>query len=77
MLRSVQSMTFLLLSVIAVLLLARSTIINTSATTIVQLQPNTVSSRDKVSDTDMARNASTISLSNYTDFRDARTRSGD
>jgi hypothetical protein len=57
-----------LLSVIAVLLLVSSAVILTSATTIVQPQPNTVSSGDKVLvSANMARNASTVALSYYAD----------
>ncbi len=66
--RSAQGMTLLLLSVIAVLLLVSSAVIQTSATTIVQPQPNTVSSGDKVLiSANMARNASTVTLSYYAD----------
>ncbi len=67
--RSAQRMTLLLLSIIAALLLVSSTIINTSATTIVQLQPNTANSGDKVLvSANMARNASTVTLSYYADL---------
>jgi hypothetical protein len=66
--RSAQGMTVLLLSAIAVLLLVSSAIVNTSATTIVQLQPNTVNSGDRVLvSANMARNASTVTLSYYAD----------
>jgi len=66
--RSSQGMTLLLLSVIAVLFLVSYTVIPTSATTIVQLQPNTVSSGDRVYVTaNLARNASTVTLSYYAD----------
>jgi len=66
--RSAQGMTVLFLSVIAVLLLVSSAVINTSGTTIVQPQPNTVNSGDKVLvSANMARNASTVALSYYVD----------
>ncbi|MGA7075777.1 MAG: hypothetical protein WBZ42_04425, partial [Halobacteriota archaeon] len=66
--RSANKIVLLLLSVIAVLLLVSSALILTSATTIVQPQPNTVSSGDKVLvSADMARNASTVTLSYYVD----------
>jgi len=66
--RSTHGMTLLLLSVIAVLLLVSSAIINTSATKIVQPQPNTVNSGDKVLiSADMARNGSSVALSYYAD----------
>ncbi|MGA7075094.1 MAG: hypothetical protein WBZ42_00880, partial [Halobacteriota archaeon] len=62
--RSANKIALLLLSVIAVLLLVSSVLILTSATTIVQPQPNTVSSGDKVLvSANMARNASTVALS--------------
>lgn len=65
---STHGTTLLLLSVIAVLLLVSSAVINTSATTIVIPQPNTVNSGDKVLVTaNMARNASTVTLSYYAD----------
>jgi len=68
MLRSVHGMTLLLLSVIAVLLLVSAAVIPTSATTIIQLQPTTVSSGDKVSvSANVARNGSTVTLSYYYD----------
>jgi PGF-CTERM protein len=61
-------MILLLLSAIAVLLIVSTTISPTSATTIVQLQPNTVSSGDRVYLTaNLARNASTVTLSYYAD----------
>ena len=57
-----------LLSVIATILLASSVIIQTSATTIVQLQPSTVTSGDRVLvSANMARNASTVTLLYYAD----------
>jgi PGF-CTERM protein len=66
--RSAQGMTLLLLAVIAVLLLASAAVIPTSATTIIQLQPNTVNSGDKVLvSANMARNGSTVALSYYAD----------
>ncbi len=66
--RSARGMTLLLLSVIAVLLLVSAAVIPTSATTIIQLQPTTVSSGDKVFvSANMARNKSTVSLSYYVD----------
>lgn len=65
--RSVQGMAALL-SVIAVLLLVSSALILTSATTIVQPQPNTLNSGDKVLvSANMARNASSVALSYYAD----------
>jgi hypothetical protein len=66
--RSAQRMTVLLLSVIAVLLLASSAIINTSASRILLPQPNTVNSGDNMLvSADMAKNASTVTLSYYVD----------
>jgi hypothetical protein len=66
--RAVQGLTLLFLSVIAVLLLISAAVIQTSATTIVQPQPNTVNSGDKVLiSANMARNASTVTLSYYAD----------
>ncbi|MGZ7180420.1 MAG: PGF-CTERM sorting domain-containing protein [Halobacteriota archaeon] len=66
--RSAHWMTLLLLSVIAVLLLVSAAVIPTSATTIIQLQPNTVNSGDRVLvSADMAKNASTVGLSYYAD----------
>jgi len=66
--RSVHKMTLLLLSSIAILILVSAVIIPTSATTIIQLQPTTVHSGDRVLvSADMARNGSTITLSYYYD----------
>jgi hypothetical protein len=66
--RSTHGMALLLLSVLAVLFLVSYAVIPTSATTIVQLQPNTVSSGDRVYVTaNLARNASTVTLSYYAD----------
>jgi len=66
--RSAQGMTLLLLAVIAVLLLVSAAVIPTSATTIIQVQPNAVSSGDKILvSANMARNASTVTLSYYYD----------
>jgi len=66
--RSAQGMTLLLLAVIAVLLLVSAAIIPTSATTILVLQPSTVSSGDSVYvSANLARNGSTVGLSYYFD----------
>jgi hypothetical protein len=66
--RSANKMTLLLLSVIAVLLMLSAAVIPTSATTIIQLQPTTGSSGDKVIvSANVARNASTVTLSYYND----------
>ncbi len=66
--RSAKGISFLFLSIIAVLLLVSSAVIQTSATTIVQPQPNTVNSGDKVLiSANMARNGSTVVLSYYAD----------
>jgi hypothetical protein len=61
-------MTILLLSVIAVLMLVSSAIVNTSATNILQLQPTTISSGDKILiSANLAKNGSTATLSYYSD----------
>ena len=66
--RSIHGMTLLLISIIAVLCLVSSVVINTSATKTVIPQPNTVSSGDRMLVTaDMAKNASTVTLSYYAD----------
>src|SRR5665811_1425305 len=66
--RSTQGMILLLLSVMSVLFLVSYAVIPTSATAIVQLQPNSVSSGDRVYVTaNLARNASTVTLSYYAD----------
>ncbi len=68
MLRSANKMTLLLLSSIAVLLVVSAAIIPTSATTIIQLQPTTVNSGDRVLvSANVARNGSTVTLSYYYD----------
>ncbi len=67
--RSAYRITVLLLFVITVLFLVSSAIIHTSATTIVQIQPNTVNSGDRVLvSANMARNASSVVLSYYADL---------
>jgi PGF-CTERM protein len=66
--RSAQGIILLLLSVLAVSFLVSYAVIPTSATTIVQLQPNTVSSGDRVYVTaNLAENSSTVILSYYAD----------
>ena len=66
--RSAHGITVLLLSVTTVLLLVSSAIIHTSATTIVQPQPSTVNSGDRVLvSANMAQNASTVVLMFYAD----------
>ena len=66
--RSANKMALLLLSSIAVLLILSAVMIPTSATKIIQLQPTTVNSGDKVLvSADMARNGSTVTLSYYYD----------
>ena len=66
--RSTQGMILLLLSVMSVLFLVSYAVIPTSATTIVQLQPNSVSSGDRVYITaNLAENSSTVALSYYAD----------
>ncbi|GEM_PF-239321 len=66
--RSANKMTLLLLSLIAVLLVLTAAVIPASATTILQVQPTTVSSGDKVSvSANVARNGSTVTLSYYYD----------
>jgi PGF-CTERM protein len=67
--RSAQGIILLLLSVLAVSFLVSYAVIPTSATTIVQLQPNTVSSGDRVYVTaNLAENSSTVTLSYYADL---------
>src|SRR5665811_2422798 len=67
--RSAQGIILLLLSVLAVSFLVSYAVIPTSATTIVQLQPNTVSSGDRVYVTaNLAENSSTVILSYYADL---------
>jgi PGF-CTERM protein len=66
--RSSNKMTLLLLSSIAVLLMLSAVITPTSATTIIQLQPTTVSSGDRVLvSANVARNGSTVTLYYYYD----------
>jgi len=66
--RSANKMTLLLLSSIAALLILCAVITPTSATTIIQLQPTTVNSGDRVLvSANMARNGSTVTLSYYYD----------
>ena len=66
--RSANNITLLLLSAIAVLLLATAAVIPTSATTILQLQPTTVSSGDRVLvSANVATNGSTVTVSYYYD----------
>ncbi len=66
--RSANKMTLLLLSSIAVLLILSAVITPTSATKIIQLQPTTINSGDRVIvQADMARNGSTVTLSYYYD----------
>ncbi|MGZ4882384.1 MAG: hypothetical protein ACXV2A_00615 [Halobacteriota archaeon] len=66
--RSANKMALLLISSIAVLLILSAVMTPTSATKIIQLQPTTVSSGDKVLvSADMARNGSTVTLSYYHD----------
>jgi PGF-CTERM protein len=66
--RSPNKMTLLLLSSIAVLLLLSAVITPASATTIIQLQPTTISSGDRVLvSANVARNGSTVTLSYYYD----------
>jgi hypothetical protein len=66
--RSANKMALLLLSTIAVLLILSAVITPTSATTIIQLQPTTVSSGDRVLvSANVARNGSTVTLSYYYD----------
>ncbi|MGD0171556.1 MAG: PGF-CTERM sorting domain-containing protein [Halobacteriota archaeon] len=65
---SANKMTLLLLSSIAVLVIISAVITPTSATTIIQLQPTTVSSGDRVLvSANVARNGSTVTLSYYYD----------
>ena len=62
--RSANRMTLLLLSIIAALLILSAAFIPTSATTIMQLQPASVSSGDNVIvSANVARNGSTVTLS--------------
>ena len=66
--RSANKMTLLLLSSIAVLLILSAVITPTSATTIIQLQPTTISSGNSVLvQANVARNGSTVTLSYYYD----------
>ena len=66
--RSANKVTLLLLSSIAVLLILSAVITPTSATKIVQLQPTTVNSGDRLLvQADMQRNGSTVTLSYYYD----------
>ena len=66
--RSANKVTLLLLSSIAVLLILSAVITPTSATKIIQLQPTTVNSGDRLLvQADMARNGSTVTLSYYYD----------
>jgi hypothetical protein len=66
--RSANKMALLLLSSIAVLLILSAVITPTSATTIIQLQPTTISSGDRVLvSANVARNGSTVTLSYYYD----------
>jgi PGF-CTERM protein len=67
--RSAQAIILLMLSLLAVSLLVSYAVIPSSATTIVQLQPNTVSSGDRVFVTaNLAENSSTVMLSYYADL---------
>jgi hypothetical protein len=66
--RSANKVTLLLLSSIAVLLILSAVITPTSATTIIQLQPTTVNSGDRLLvSANVARNGSTVTLSYYYD----------
>jgi len=66
--RSTNDITLLSLSVIAVLLIAAAAIIPASATNILQLQPTTVTSGDKmILSANLARNGSSVTLSYYSD----------
>jgi len=66
--RSPNKMTLLLLSSIAVLLMLSAVITPASATTIIQLQPTTVTSGDRVLvSANVARNGSTVTLYYYYD----------
>ena len=66
--RSPNKVTLLLFSSIAVLLMLNAVIVPASATTIIQLQPTTVSSGDRVLiSANVAQNGSTATLSYYYD----------
>jgi hypothetical protein len=66
--RSANKMVLLLLSSVAVLLILSAVITPTTATKIIQLQPTTVNSGDRlIVQADMARNGSTVTLSYYYD----------
>jgi PGF-CTERM protein len=67
--RSTYKIALLSLSVVAAFLILAVAIIPSSATTILQVQPSTVSSGDQVSiNLNLARNGSTVTLSYYADI---------